>query len=171
MTQEVKKPKWAEDIDDEIYRSVFTLAVKTANGSKVMKDVSPMFSYDYLSDPSGDELVQAISNISGILAFWSMVLADAKLAVGVAKRKALRQRGKVMQSIIAQARAENVQIPRRQDVEDLIEDDPELNRREAEVLHAEMVESKLLGVVISLRAHAESLRSLAGFKKAELAQQ
>lgn len=171
MTEEIKKPKWAEGIDDEIYRSVFTLSVKTNNGTKIVKDVSPMFSYDYLTDPSGDELVTAIANISGILAFWSSVLADAKLAVGVAKRKALKQRGKVMQSIIAQARAENVQIPRRQDVEDLIEDDPELNRREAEVLHAEMVESKLLGVVISLRAHAESLRSLAGFKKAELAQQ
>lgn len=167
----IKKPKWAAEIDDEIYHSVFKIICKTAAGKNIDQDISPFFNYDYLADPSGDELVQAIADIAGIIAFWSMVLADAKLAVNIAKRRVLNQRGKVMKSIIQQARIEGVQIPRRGDVEDLIEDDPELNKREAMLMHAEAVESKLLGVVISLRTHADSLRSLAGFKKAELAQQ
>ena len=171
------KPKWATSIDDEIYHSVFNLRCKTApstdhpNGQPIQQDIGPFFDYDYLGDPSGDGLIQAIADIASIHAFWSMVLADAKLNVSVCKRRVLRQRGKVLKGIIADAREAGVSVPRRDDVDDMVEDNNELNKFEAQRISAEAAESKLTGVVKSLQVHAEMLRSLAGFKKAELSQQ
>ncbi len=161
------KPKWAVSIPDDIFYSVFRLEVKTPQG-RIAQDIYPFVHFDYHADPSGDTLIQEVSEIAAKYSFWSMVLADGKFAVAVAKRKVLHRRGKVMNEILQQARIEGVSAPRRQDVEDLIEADPELTKANLELMLAERTESKLLGVVLSLKVKSEELRTLAGFKKQEI---
>jgi len=153
-------PKWSDTLGDDIANTVFKIVARLPNGT-IERDIRQDVEIDY------DQLEQQLQDIPAIYSFYSSLLADQKLYVALKKRLVLRRRAVAMDALVQEARAQDRNL-RRQDLEDLVENDEVLNRLIAQLMLAEKSESKLLGAVSALKLKAEALRSLAGFKKQEM---
>lgn len=153
-------PKWSDTLSDDLANTVFHIKCRLPHGN-VERNVKSDVEIDY------DQLEQQLQDTPTIYAFYSSLLAEAKLDVALKTRKARVRRARAMDELVEAARSQDRNL-RRQDLEDLVEADDEYNKLSAELMLAEKAESKLFGVVSALRLKAEALRSLAGFKKQEM---
>lgn len=152
---------WIHDnVEEPIASFMMKLTIALPNKTTVERDFTADVDIDY------EMLVEQLTEIPSIYAFWSQILAECKKQVAVIDRRIAVKRGKLLRDFIKEARETNTKT-RREDVEDLIETDEELNMLELKKVEAERQVSKLFAIVRALEMKAECMRSLSGFKKQE----
>lgn len=124
------------------------------------RDVRPDVATDY------EMLEEQLAETPEMLVFWDMLLAEQVAKVAALERKNKAIRGEVTQRLIDVARDNKYDI-RRSDIQDIVEADQDVILVEAEIILQSKIENKLRAVVNALRLKADSLRSLAGFKREE----
>jgi hypothetical protein len=152
--------KWYTQLPDEIRDTIFRVTLKLPNAGEVSHDWLPFVDADY------DELEAQLEEVPSQYAYASMILGEAKMITGLRKRTLQRRKAKVRQQIIDDARKKDYKL-RVSDIDDLIEGDAEVAKLDVLLMKAERDESKLIGLVAAMRLKADSLRSLAGFKRQE----
>jgi hypothetical protein len=152
---------WITDnVEEPIASYMMKLVIDLPNKTTVERDFTADVDIDY------EMLVEQLTQIPSVYAFWSQILAECKKQVAVIDRMLVVKRGKLLREFNEEARKTNTKT-RREDVEDLIEVDEELNRLEVKKISAERQVSKLFAIVRALEMKAECMRSLSGFKKQE----
>ncbi len=145
------------EISDLLFKIQLTIGDREFNG-----DVRPDLKIDY------DNLEEDLAKIPASYAFWGMVYSEAKRAASILEKRIRIRRGKVADQLLKMAKAEKIKL-HRGDVEDLIETDEELLKLEILGFDMNRVAGKLWNITKALEIKADSLRSLAGFKRQEQA--
>jgi len=148
------------DLDDDLKEALFRIRVKVG-GQVVDKDFIPDVEIDQ------DNLIEEMSKIPAIFAFWSMVLAEQSLNKNVAERKYKRIRSRARDKILKDARTAGYTI-RIGDVDELVDGTDEVTKSHAELMVHERILSKVFGIRDALRIKADVLRSLASQKRQEM---
>lgn len=148
---------WDKEIPDEISDVLVTLRVKV-NGKQVTRDWRKDCGVDY------DRLEDDLTTMSSIYSFWTAVLAEARKNLRVIEYQIDIRRSKVMREIKV---PEGVKITV-DDKKCIVNIDPEFGALNVKQIELENIVQKLFGIVDSLKMKADNLRSLAGFKRAEL---
>lgn len=166
MTKSKKKNDcdWIHDtFSEDIAKAVFKLHLTLPNGQTIDRDFTP----DINIDP--EMLNEQMKELPAIYAFYSVAWAEQKAQVAMLSRTIKRRRGKIVEKLRKSAGEGNqsVRITDRALIE-LIESDNSLLELNSKLILAEKIESKLYGVVSSLRMKAEMMRTLAADKREEL---
>lgn len=152
---------WINDnIDEPISEYLLKLSVSLPNKTTVERNFIADVSIDYTN------LEEQLADIPSIYAFWSMILAECKKQSAVLDRYIARKKASLMRDLYDAGKAQDKRI-RKEDIEDLVESDDELNELEVKRIASERQVSKLFAIVRALEMKAECMRSLAGFKKQE----
>lgn len=127
------------------------------------------FTRDFFPDVNIDfeQLEEQLQEMPSIFAFWSAVLAEQKTQVNTIERMLKRRRAVATQRILDKALEDRRKLTDKQ-VEKIIEKDEGVTKIEMKLMLERRAESKLYGIVESLKMKSEHLRSLAGFKRQEL---
>ncbi len=149
-----------ENVDTPIAEYMMKLVVALPNKTTIERDFTADVDIDY------ELLQEQLGQIPSIYAFWSQILAECKKQVAVIDRLIAVKRGKLMRTLYEEGQKQVTKI-RKEDIEDLIETDNELNELEVKKISAERQVSKLFAIVRALEMKAECMRSLSGFKKQE----
>jgi len=150
---------YGDNVPEDIAKQLITLRFPVQDGM-IERDFRPDVEIDY------DDLVKQLEETPAIFSFWANLLAEVRKQVAVIERKITRRKGEVTRTLLEDARSKDVKL-RRDDVEDLIEADEQLNKFEAELIMANRHASKLFAITDALKMKSEHLRSLAGFKRQE----
>lgn len=150
---------YGDNVPEDIAKQIITLRFPVQDGM-VERDFRPDVEIDY------DDLVKQLEETPAIFSFWANLLAEVRKQVAVIERKITRRKGEVTRTLLEEARSKDVKL-RRDDVEDLIEADEQLNKFEAELIMVNRHASKLFAITDALKMKSEHLRSLAGFKRQE----
>lgn len=148
---------WDKEIPEDIAEVLITLKVKI-NGKQITRDWRKDCNIDY------DKLEDDLTTMSSIYSFWTAVLADARKNLRTTEFAIDIRKSKVMREIKV---PEGVKLTV-SDKESIVTLDPEMAALVAKQIELENVVHKLFGIVDSLKMKADNLRSLAGFKRAEL---
>ncbi|MCK9281694.1 MAG: hypothetical protein M0P71_13795 [Melioribacteraceae bacterium] len=148
---------WDKEIPEEIAEVLITLKIKI-NGKQVTRDWRKDCGVDY------DRLEDDLENMSSIYSFWTAVLAEARKNLRVVEYDKDIRKSKIMRSIVI---PEGVKLTVA-DKENIVNVDPEMGKLIVRHIELENLVQKLFGIVDSLKMKADNLRSLAGFKRAEL---
>lgn len=152
---------WITDnIEESIATYMMKLTIDLPNKTTVERNFTADVDIDY------ELLVEQLAQIPAIYAFWSQILAECKKQVAVIDRMIAVKRGRLLRDFYEEARKTGTKT-RKEDVDDLIETDEELNKLEVKKIGAERQVSKLFAIVRALEMKAECMRSLSGFKKQE----
>jgi len=163
---------WFDQIDEDVAKAVIRIKVKLPNGEEIDRDFRGDIAIDY------DLLEEQLTEMPGMFAWWSSVLAEQRARVMVIERKIKARRGMVTQELLDESKkiaASGGGIGtraglRREDIKDLMEKDVKMIKLDATYIQEKRTESKLYGIVEALRMKSEHLRSLAGFKRMEMQQ-
>ena len=148
---------WDKEIPEEISDVLVTLRVKV-NGKQVTRDWRKDCGVDY------DRLEDDLTTMSSIYSFWTAVLAEARKNLRVVEYQIDIRKSRVMREIKV---PEGVKLTVA-DKENIVNIDPEMGVLIVKQIELENIVQKLFGIVDSLKMKADNLRSLAGFKRAEL---
>ena len=148
---------WDKEIPEEISDVLVTLRVKV-NGKQVTRDWRKDCGVDY------DKLEDDLTTMSSIYSFWTAVLAEARKNLRVVEYQIDIRKSRVMREIKV---PEGVKLTVA-DKENIVNIDPEMGALIVKQIELENIVQKLFGIVDSLKMKADNLRSLAGFKRAEL---
>lgn len=148
------------NIEDPVAEYMMSLSIELPNKTTIARNFVADVDIDY------DLLVEQLAEIPSIYAFWSMVLAECRKQSAILERMIARKRGMLTRMMHEEGRKTNAKV-RKEDIEDLIETDTELNELEVKRISAERQVSKLFAIVRALEMKAECMRSLSGFKKQE----
>jgi hypothetical protein len=148
---------WDKEIPEEISDVLVTLRVKV-NGKQVTRDWRKDCGVDY------DRLEDDLTTMSSIYSFWTAVLAEARKNLRVVEYQIDIRKSRVMREIKV---PEGVKLTVA-DKENIVNIDPEMGALIVKQIELENIVQKLFGIVDSLKMKADNLRSLAGFKRAEL---
>lgn len=148
---------WEKEIPEEISDVLVTLRVKI-NGKQVTRDWRKDCGVDY------DRLEDDLTTMSSIYSFWTAVLADSRKNLRIAEYQIDIRKSKIMREIKV---PEGVKLTVA-DKESIINIDPEMAQLVIKQIELENIVQKIFGIVDSLKMKADNLRSLAGFKRAEL---
>jgi hypothetical protein len=148
---------WDKEIPQEISDVLVILRVKI-NGKQVTRDWRKDCGVDY------DKLEDDLSTMSSIYSFWTAVLSEARKNLRVVEYQIDIRKSKVMREIKV---PEGVKLTVA-DKENIVNIDPEMGALVIKQIELENIVQKLFGIVDSLKMKADNLRSLAGFKRAEL---
>lgn len=152
---------WINDnIEESIAEYMMKLTIALPNKTTIERNFTADVDIDY------ESLVDQLAEIPSIYSFWSQILAECKKQVAVLDRLIAVKRGKLMRTLYEEGQKTGVKI-RKEDIDDLIETDTELNELEVKKISAERQVSKLFAIVRALEMKAECMRSLSGFKKQE----
>lgn len=152
---------WFHDnVEEHISEYMMKLSVDLPNKTTITRNFVADVEIEY------DLLVEQLAEIPAIYSFWSMVLAECKKQSAILERMIARKRGMLTRVMHEEGRKQNAKV-RKEDIEDLIETDTELNELEIKRISAEKQVSKLFAIVRALEMKAECMRSLSGFKKQE----
>jgi hypothetical protein len=148
---------WEKEIPEDIAEVLIVLKVKI-NGREVTRDWRKDCNIDY------DKLEDDLTNMSSIYSFWTSVLADARKNLRITEFAIDIRKSKVLREIKV---PEGVKMTVA-DKGSIVTLDPEMAQLIAKQIELENIVQKLFGIVDSLKMKADNLRSLAGFKRAEL---
>jgi hypothetical protein len=148
---------WDKEIPQEISDVLVILRVKI-NGKQVTRDWRKDCGIDY------DRLEDDLADMSSIYSFWTAVLSEARKNLRIVEYQIDIRKSKVMREIKV---PEGVKLTVA-DKESIINIDPEMGALVVKQIELENIVQKLFGIVDSLKMKADNLRSLAGFKRAEL---
>jgi hypothetical protein len=127
----------------------------------VEKDFRPDLHIDY------ETLEQDLEAIPQIFAYWAMVYSESKAEVAKLDRMVKRRRAMVMETILQEAKKNEMPKVSKDIFKELIEKDEKLTAIELKLLLANRNMGKLWNIVEAMKIKAEALRSLAGFKRQE----
>lgn len=148
---------WEKEIPEEISDVLVTLRIKV-NGKQVTRDWRKDCGVDY------EKLEDDLTTMSSIYSFWTAVLSEARKNLRIAEYKIDIRKSKIMREIKP---PEGVKFTVA-DKESIINIDPEMAQLVVSQIELENIVQKIFGIVDSLKMKADNLRSLAGFKRAEL---
>lgn len=159
-----KRKTWLEEhVGLDLAKALFTVKVTLPGSRRVIeRDFTTELNIDY------DELEDQLQDMPSMYAFWSAVLANQKLNAAVAERTVKRRRGKIAEELNFGGKPEDRGKLRASDIKEMIEADENLAELEAKWLQHERTVSLLFGIVRALEIKGDNLRSLAGFKRAEM---
>jgi hypothetical protein len=127
----------------------------------VEKDFRPDLHIDY------ETLEQDLEAIPQIFAYWAMVYSEAKAEVAKLDRIIKRRRAVVMETILQEAKKNEMPKVSKDVMKELIEKDDKILEIESKLILANRNMGKLWNIVEAMKIKAEALRSLAGFKRQE----
>ncbi len=152
---------FAKNVEEDIAKAVVRLSIKLPNRTNIDRDFRPDVEINY------DQLETQLEEVPSIFSFWSSVLAEQRAVSTAMERKVKLRRAVLTNSLIEDAKANNIKIAQWQ-VETLMESDKDLGDFETASIIANRNLSKLFAIVDAIRMKSEALRSLAGFKREEL---
>jgi hypothetical protein len=148
---------WETEVPEDIADVLIVLNVKI-NNKNVTRDWRKDCHIDY------DKLEDDLTYMPSIYSFWTSVLAEARKNLRINEMSMDIRKSRVLREIKP---PEGVKLTV-SDKESIVKLDPELCQLTVTNIHLENIVQKLFGIVDSLKMKSESLRSLAGFKRAEL---
>jgi len=121
------------------------------------------------------DLEEQMMDAPSIYAFWSSLLSEQQMITAALERKVKIRRAAVKRELKAEAAKLAVSGGglstrsglNRDDIDDLMADDSEIQDLEGDLIKARRTEGKLWGIVNAMKMKAETMSSLAGFKKQE----
>lgn len=178
-------PKHKPELDDwfareEIESDLLDVVASIRLPVRVQKDGKPTFqiverSFREDLGITMIDLEEQMMDAPSIYAFWSSLLSEQQMMVAALERKVKIRRAAVKRELKAEAAklaASGGGLSsrtglNRDDIDDLMSDDTEIMDLEADLIKARRTEGKLWGIVNAVKMKAETMRSLAGFKKQE----
>jgi hypothetical protein len=148
---------WESEIEDDLAEVLIEFNI-VLNNKKLHRD------WRKDCDISYENLEDDLETVPSILAFWSAVLAEARKKLRTLELKVDIKKAKIMRRIKP---PEGVKLTVA-DKESIIMVDAEYGELLARKIELEATVSKLFGIVDAIKTKADNLRSLAGFKRAEL---
>ena len=164
MTDEVTKEPahnswWAANIDPDLAAAIVSFKL-TIQGKVVARD------WRLDSDINYETLEDDLETMPSIFGFWSAVLSEARKKQKLVETRLIIKRAKILNRI-AQDMTAGMKMTK-DDKDNIVNLDPEYMAIVTESIEVEVTVSKLFGIVDSMRMKSDNLRSLAGFKRAEM---
>ena len=152
---------WVDkNIDDNIANWLFNIKIQLPDRSLFQRDVRPDISVDY------DALEEQLAEIPAVICFWDQLLAEQRFVISVLEAKKDAIRAEVASELFKESGDAGVKMPA-YILKDLVNNDERMIELMGKMIMEVRKENKLRAVVSSLQRKAESLRSLAGFKREE----
>lgn len=148
---------WETEIPSDLAEVLIVLNIKV-NGKQVTRDWRKDCNIDY------EKLEDDLTTMPSIYSFWTAVLSEARKNLRITEYSIDIRKSKVLRDIKV---PEGVKMTV-SDKTSIINLDPEMATLTAKQIQLENVVQKLFGIVDALKMKADNLRSLAGFKRAEL---
>lgn len=151
----------ADHVDDKVVKYLFNVKVNLPESvGHFCRDSSIDLYVDF------DKLESQLAEIPEIIALYDILLSEQRTNVDVLSLNLTVLKATVAETALKDAKTAGVDL-RRMDVKDIIDSDPNVIEVATRILIEKRKEDKLKAVVLGLQKKADSLRSLAGFKREE----
>lgn len=150
---------WQKNIDAELGNAIVAFKLKL-NERVVARDwrIDCDINYETLEDD--------LETMPSIFGFWSAVLAEARKKQKLIEFKLSIKRSQILDRISKDMK-EGMKMTK-DDKDNIVNLDQSYGLLMIESIETEVTVSKLFGIVDSLKMKSDNLRSLAGFKRAEM---
>lgn len=150
---------WTKNIDPELGNAIVAFNLILAN-KVVARDwrIDCDINYDTLEDD--------LETMPSIFGFWSAVLAEARKKQKLVEFQLAMKRSQILDRI-AKDMKEGMKLTK-DDKDNIVNLDKQYGILMLQSIDIEVTVSKLFGIVDSLKMKSDNLRSLAGFKRAEM---
>jgi hypothetical protein len=148
---------WEKNIDQELSEILIKFKL-TLNNKEIIRDwrTDCKINYEHLEDD--------LEDMPSIYAFWTAILSEARKKLRIIEFQIDIQKAKILKGVKI---PEGIKLTVA-DKENIVTLDVEYNQLIIKQIELESTVSKLFGIVDSLKMKSDNLRSLAGFKRAEL---
>lgn len=152
---------WVDkNINSDIANWLFNIRIHVPNRSLFQRDVRPDISIDY------DNIEEQLIEISEIICFWDQLLAEQKSVIATLGARMDAVKAEITTELYIKSDKASVKPPA-YILKDLVNNDDRMIELSGRLIIESKRENKLKAVVSALQRKADSLRSLAGFKREE----
>jgi hypothetical protein len=151
----------ADNIEPGVSGYLFNIQVVNVKGDIYQRNVIPDLEVNF------DQLEEQLEATPEMIAFWDMLLAETKMNVEIIELKIRKLRGEITERMIKDSREAKYEY-RYNELRDVITTDKSILQLEIELIRSRWKMNRVKVVVESLSRKFDALRSLSGFKKAEM---
>lgn len=161
-----ERPTWlSTHLPKDILAELFVFKLKLSNGNTMVVRMDNDLEVDY------ERLEEQIDQCPGQYVWWASIYSEAKEMVSLLERRIKSRRGELTEKVIQSLREGGLTRVTDKQVSSVVEKDEILYKWEVKLIVLQKNTGKLWHMLQAIQMKSEHLRSRAGFKRQEMAQQ